>query len=484
MTVDQNTSKRRPAAATLGAPAAPRTEPKPALESPVLQSAVRPLREDAARFVAVAPTSLDVMGGLSDYTGALSLSFPTDDHVCAAVQRRQDGKLEILLADGSSSFAAPIDGLVTGDPETQSFNGNGRAHAEPPVAIRAVTAILSEAARAGVLPPFNKGLSVSIAMEPGFRNDVGTLHALFAAVLTAAGGALDCTVNVLDALTPCNRAAANWLGLPPASADALLSFSGGAGALNQLRMDTGENTGVAPLPSGLCWVGVDCGFTRDDLAERNADVRVTTFMGRHLIDRIIRHSGCPHISWDGLLSRLSISEFTTRFRERLPTTLCGQEYLDRFGETDDPFTQIDPTLMYKIRSRTEHHVYEHDRSRQLVECLARASRVADGASLQSEAFKILKASHWSYGQRCGLGSFESDALVALIRGHGTDAGVYGAKVSGRGCGGVVVVLMESSDTAEAALERALHEYAAQTGRTPRILRGSRPGAQISGPRAM
>jgi L-arabinokinase len=92
----------------------------------------------------------------------------------------------------------------------------------------------------------------------------------------------------------------------------------------------------------------------------------------------------------------------------------------------------------------------------------------------------MNASHWSYGQRCGLGSIETDLLVNLIRRHGAEADVFGAKTSGRGCGGVVAVLLKSTEQALSAIDAAMTEYTSRTGHTPKLLRGSTPGALVSG----
>ncbi|MCH7883794.1 MAG: GHMP kinase, partial [Planctomycetes bacterium] len=80
---------------------------------------------------------------------------------------------------------------------------------------------------------------------------------------------------------------------------------------------------------------------------------------------------------------------------------------------------------------------------------------------------------------CGLGSIETDLLVNLIRRQG-EADVFGAKVTGRGCGGVVAVLTRGTDRADAALKAAAEKYSEQTGHTVRFDRGSTPGALIAG----
>jgi L-arabinokinase len=86
-------------------------------------------------------------------------------------------------------------------------------------------------------------------------------------------------------------------------------------------------------------------------------------------------------------------------------------------------------------------------------------------------------SHASY-TACGLGSAGTDRLVALARAAGPAAGLYGAKITGGGSGGVVAVLARRAAAgAVAAVARA---YAREAGRGGAVLGGSSPGAAAFG----
>jgi L-arabinokinase len=78
------------------------------------------------------------------------------------------------------------------------------------------------------------------------------------------------------------------------------------------------------------------------------------------------------------------------------------------------------------------------------------------------------SSHWSYGQRCGLGSVETDLLVNRLRQQGVARGIYGARVSGGGAGGMVTVFCADSAAAREAMDRVLDDYRARTGLDPVI----------------
>ena len=485
MTVDPNVNIRRSAGAVAEAPSALPAGNRPALESPVLGGVLRGTGREDARFAAIAPLGLDVMGGLAEYAGALLLSAPLGDHVCAAASRREDGLLSVAAPSRVSlrPFEAAMTDIVRDGTAVHAAQAAHFFRDERCIVARCVVGALVEGVRAGLLPGFPGGLAVSVATAPREQVEQCIAHALCAATLTAAGGALECAIDPVEAAAVAQRVANDWLGLAPGMADAMFSLVSEPGVINQLQTDGYRPGGSVPIPSGVELVGIHSGVDRPDGKAKYDYVRTAAFMGRALIERIIQHEAHPHDPWDGFLSRVSVNDYVEKFRDRLPTKLTGAEFLERFGETGDELTRIDPAVVYKIRSRTEHHIYEHARARDFVECMWRAGRSRDEKALR-DAGELMCASHWSYGQRCGLASVETDLLVNLIRQHGEPLGVYGARTTGRGCGGIVAVLMKTGDRTFAALNAALDEYARQTGRIPRILRGSLPGSLLTGPQPL
>ena len=110
-----------------------------------------------------------------------------------------------------------------------------------------------------------------------------------------------------------------------------------------------------------------------------------------------------------------------------------------------------------------------------METLARARRTGDPSKL-IQIGELMTASHWSYGQRCGLGSPSADLLVSLIKEHGQRNGIHGAKITGRGGGGTICVAMEPGEAAQSSLRTAFDVFAAATGQFPTVTEGgSTPG---------
>jgi len=438
------------------------------------------------RSVARAPLPLDVLGGLADYSGALALHYPLGDFVCAAVQRRDDDQLVIerchqASSNGRPSSALPLAEITAATKEADIAALSEKLSVSGSSVDRVVAGVVHEVLR--IDSKASGQLGVTVAVGSTRDVDAGACGPMAAAVLEALGAAIGVELDAPTAAMICQRVENLWLGVPVGVSIGAGAVMGEAGCVNGHQCDSNKPAGQIPVPEGVALIGLCSGVIHEKCVEKYKRARTATFMGRLLIDRIVQHDGAGQLRWDGFLSRISVSDYVGRFRDRIPTKLKGQEFLDRFGETGDPLTQIEPSFAYKIRSRTEHHVYEHSRSRQFVEGLSRFARSRDRAVL-GEIGELMYASHWSYGQRCGLGSIQTDSLVTLIRQFGEPAGVHGARISGRGCGGVVAVLLDDSEGAMQAVRQACDAYHEKTGHIARVLYGSTSGSKVAGVRTL
>ena len=455
--------------------------------SELVSEVIERLPGSSPRFVACAPGRLDVMGGIAEYSGALVLSTTLADHVCVAAQRRDDGKLMIT----TPSSAGPENGgptiiavnrLVSSGAEVVSADsGREFVAGDSRRTELCVLGTVVEMVRANLLPGLGGGLSISVGSTMDGLTDVGHSAAVGAAVLAVVAASAGAHVEPMQGAVVCQRMENDWLAMPVGIADAVCCLLGEPNALLQLQCEIPSIASPTKLPDELVLSGVDCGVVLPNAPDKYKQVRTATFMGCALVELIMRHDGRNPGRRGSHLSRVSITDYVEHVRDRIPTKMKGSEFLSRFGETGDPLTRIDPDVVYKIRSRTEHHIYEHSRTCQFAQFLSRAIRNGDSRPLK-EAGGLMYASHWSYGQRCGLGSVETDRLITLIRAQRSEAGIYGAKISGRGCGGVVVVLMQSTSRAHEALATVMQAYQEETGHRPQGLRGSRPGVLVSGVR--
>jgi galactokinase len=184
-------------------------------------------------------------------------------------------------------------------------------------------------------------------------------------------------------------------------------------------------------------------------------------------------------TWDGQLCNISVPEYVAKLRDRLPTRIKGRAFVEKLGHLPECATPIVGEAVYKVRSRTEHHIYENARAHQFVERLSRWSRTGERDALLG-AGELMYASHWSCGQRCGLGDIATDRLVNALRHRGAGEGIFGARISGCGAGGTVAVLMADAPAARRTVAEVLAEYEAGTGLRTRLLAGSSDGALTYG----
>ncbi|MEK6674405.1 MAG: galactokinase family protein [Planctomycetota bacterium] len=455
-----------------------------ATDSETIQELTRQLVKGVATFVAWAPGRLDVMGGITEYSGGCVLSFPLAHRVCAAVQLRNDRRLSIFVSGGSNGTAnAPV--VIPWDQlsadRTTVLSGLNSSHSNKcGVEMTLCTfGVLAEMLASKMIPAACDGLSIAISSPLGDFTDVGCAAAIAASVVAAVSAALGVDVDVTAAASACQRMENLWLFRPVGCTDATCSLIGQTDSFVVTECPGEIETRSLRLQDGLEVVGVDCGAWSPDSWKDYTKARTTAFMGRLLVDRIVKHERLSDRRWAGHLAQLSVANYVEHVRDRIPTKMKGKEFLDRFGETGDPLTKIDPAEIYKVRSRTEHHIYEELRTRRFLECLTQWIEKPNPHHLV-EAGELMMASHWSYGQRCGLGSVEADRVVNLVKDRGQDADLYGARVSGRGGGGVVCILMRSTDRATLAMKNVLAEYHQKTGRIARLIRGSAPGALTTG----
>jgi L-arabinokinase len=113
---------------------------------------------------------------------------------------------------------------------------------------------------------------------------------------------------------------------------------------------------------------------------------------------------------------------------------------------------------------------------EFVSALVRARRTMSIDTLR-DAGELMYASHWSHSQRCGIGGVETDRIVTAIRKQGIPMGLFGAKVTGGGAGGELVVLMRDDEVARNALSAAIREAQNLSNKAIHTFRGALPGAE-------
>ncbi|NOT02213.1 MAG: hypothetical protein HOP29_16515 [Phycisphaerales bacterium] len=417
---------------------------------------------EGSRRTATAPGRLDVMGGIAEYTGAVVVGCTIDRHASATVQTRDDGKFVVCgFPFGSTSPAEPMEFAadefnITETPVAARRPEQPSAGDDSPW-LRPVVAVLHELSRSRKRNDTCPGASILVDGDLPPHRDLAYSAAVAVATLSALCAAWGLRLDADECAALATRAENDRGGMPCGASAAMCVREGRPGALLPIDCQSARPLAAQSMPGGYAFVGIDSGAKHADADVKYRRARAAASMGARVIQAARADRNGHPGGWSGPLAQLTVDDYVNHLRDRIPTKIRGVDFCTRFNGTSDPLAEIEPDFVYKIRSRTEHHIYEAVRARQFVERIGFAERTGDGQAMK-DAGELMYASHWSYGQRCGLGSVETDRLVTLLRQTGPDEGVLGARVSAYGAGGVVVALIESSDRGRAALTDVIHRY--------------------------
>lgn len=434
-----------------------------------------------------APGRLDCMGGMADYSGALALQLPIERAAYVAAGRREDQRVHVEIAgDGPEGeptrYTWPISLFYQSDGQFV-LASELRDKFEDCSWVRHVAGVTLALLESGDVPHLAGGVTLLIQSDIPMKSGLASSAALQVATAKAVAAVLGVELDVRRLCHACRTANLETVGAEPGLVDHLTCLLGEPDRLLQIRCQPDEVLGQLSLPGEVVFAGVDIGTRLPIYEQRSKDNRLASLLGKYLIDVLLKQSGSMADPTGGYLANIAPSEYVRRFRNELPVKIKGKDFVSRFGQPEDLDGTLEPDRIYKIRSRTEHHIYENDRTHRLMERLSRAKRTGERDALV-EAGELMYASHWSYGQRCGMASIESDVLVNCIRERGAARGLYGAKVTGGGCGGTIGVLMADTPQAHEALAEACNEFAGKSGLNPQVLVGSSPGAMSFGQREL
>ncbi len=387
-------------------------------------------------IVSRAPGRLDVMGGIADYSGSHVLEFPIAEATFAAVQLNPERQLNIvtLLDDEPrhSSFTmslSALDGPVEYQTAREFFERDRWA-----AYVAGVFLVLMRERRVS----FASGANILISSRVPPGKGVSSSAALEVAAMQAVAEAFNISINGRDKALLCQKVENLVVGAPCGVMDQMTAVFGERDRLLLLLCQPAELKRMVTLPPQLTLWGIDSGIRHSVSGADYGSVRASTFMGARIIADLK-----ADFSENDYLANISPAEFEKKYLAQLPDA---------------------------IRLPTAHPVYENARVQQFVDLL-------DHTKPYDELGKLMYESHRSY-TALGLNSAGTDLLVELVRREGPDAGLFGAKITGGGSGGTVVVLGRKGS--QAAIERVVTSYAKETGHHPYIFNGSSSGSLAFG----
>jgi galactokinase len=437
--------------------------------------------------IARAPGRLDLMGGIADYSGSLTLELPIREATFAAVQQRGDGWVRITSLDLTGRHAARHARFAALElAEQASDYASAHAYFVRPGVERwpAYIAGTLTALQRDFALKLEQGLTIVVASSVPEGMGVSSSAAVEVATLQALAALFQREISAFELALACQRVENQVVGAPCGVMDQMTSSAAQQGHLLELLCQPAIIQGRTRIPEALAVWGIDSGIRHQVSGADYGDVRVAAFMGYRMIAEQlglpVTAGSAGHVTvqdprYRGYLANVPVDEFERDLRQRLPERLGGAEFLARYSGITDPVTRVDPAKTYRVRAATAHPVHEHQRTQEFRDTLPNGAEPA----LARRLGELMYAAHESYSA-CGLGSSGTDLLVELVRQRGPERGFYGAKITGGGSGGTVAVLTRADVRSEVAA--IADDYAARTGHRPHLFWGSSPGAAEFGVR--
>jgi len=425
-------------------------------------------------FTASAPGRLDVMGGIADYSGSLVLQIPVSQQTTAQLILSDSGKILVNSeVDGEiyEPFNQAIELFIQAGKRIDLNTAKQWFQSQPQHkwAAYPVGCLLVFCAEFGVKPT---GIELHIQSTVPLGKGVSSSASLEMAVMKALCQAFD--IKTEGTLIPrLGQQAENLVvGAPCGLMDQLASYFGNPGHLLPIICQPDKLLEPIPLPEDVHFLAIDSGVRHAVTGASYSDVRAAAFMGYSIIARQMgaslsdlqqarKSNYWANLPLQGYLTNMLPVEFNLNHAASLPESMSGQEFLDTFEVSIDTVTTISPQTQYKIKTATQHPIFENHRVQRFKQLMEKFARLPHEILIQDMGNLMLQ-SHQSYSD-CGLGTPQTDRLVQLAIEHKYE-GVFGAKITGGGSGGTVCFLA-IGDPGKQAVKEIHQQYEAEQGRS-------------------
>ena len=416
-------------------------------------------------LTARAPGRMDIMGGISDYSGSLLLQMPVKQTTIVQVQERTDSIIQLrsLIGKSKSQNFSIDSGLLVGKnyAEASAFihSQPGGDWANYILGCMMVLHIEKNLPFTGMnvlivsTVPMGKGVSSSASLE------VATMCALEKLYKIKLG---DTELPLLA-----QKAENLMVGAPCGLMDQLSSYLGHKSKLLPLICQPHKVFPPISIPSGVSFCGIDSGIRHAVSGASYSDVRTAAFMAYTIIAmqegssvhdlQQAKNSGhWESLPYKGFLANVPPSVFDTRFRDKLPEEISGKDFLEKYNISLDTVTQINPDNIYKLRACALHPVQENYRIHLFNNLLKIFSAHKDKKETMQLLGELMFQSHAGY-TAVGLGNKNTDEIVERVLHAGPAKNVYGARVTGGGSGGTVAILCYGKEGKQTA-RKIFEEY--------------------------
>ena len=454
------------------------------------------LQKGGQVIVTCAPARLDIMGGIADYCGANVFEMTLNRIAIAACQAREDRNLcAITLGVGNQlkpNFHLSLDNFYTDGtlktyPQIREFFNKEPTTAWAGYILGAFYVLLKE----GKIDQFPYGATIVINSNIPMGGGMASSAAVEVATLTAINQLYNLELEMIDIARLAQIVENQIVGAPCGIMDQVTSVAGMSTKIVSILCQPDKILEFVSCPSNVSFVGIYTTVRRSTSSTAYIDTRTGTFMGLTILKaaftsdtdttdmpNAVGNDRARKISEalaDNYLCNLSVQEYHEQCEHLLPEQMHGEDFLNRYGETVDTVTQVEPEKLYVVKDRVVHAIYENARVRQFITAIKNADNDPDRTpDYLREAGDLMYESNASYRDLAGLGSPEIDGLVNIARKIGRQGGIYGAKITGGGGGGTVALLCHGN--VESSLTQILAAYKLAWGIDAELIRGNAAGA--------
>lgn len=441
-----------------------------------------PDESNANIVTASAPGRMDVMGGIADYSGSLLLQMPIRERTYVTAQKNKDEWISIRSKRNRGKEVAckiPCSDIAErslkelADMLKQNEQGDWAAYILGSVAVLYAEKLIPVT-----------GLTIDIRSDIPEGKGVSSSAALEVAVLTALLKLFQVKTAPFVIPLLAQKAENTVVGAPCGLMDQLSTCFGEKGKLLPIVCQPCSIEKSIPLPRDLRLCAIDSGVRHAVSGNSYSGVRTAAFMAYTFIAQAegctketllaARHTGdWSALPYGGYLSNIPLSHFQRHYLHQLPEKIRGDAFMEQYGGHTDLVTSISGGQWYALRACALHPVEENNRIRLFRELLQSNQRKGGHDYFQLLG-ELMLQSHAGYGS-VGLGNEKTDLLVDMLMDKGPALGIYGARVSGGGSGGTVVVLCKGAGGVRSAKE-VWKQYAKAEKAKTAFFYGSSKGA--------
>jgi galactokinase len=381
-----------------------------------------------------APGRLDVLGGVADYSGSLVLQMPIRAMTRVTITPLAMPRLELRsIQEGTAEFYLREPQPLIGSADPIKSIGTWLAERTVPQWVRYPLGCFLLFCQAQDWWP-EQGLSLTITSEVPTSMGVSSSAALEVATLRALEAASGRRFQGTELARLAQRAENDIVGAPCGLMDQLAAAHGKPGALLPILCRPDFLDDLTPLPEKVTVVGWPSGVKHAVSASPYATARTAAFMGKKILETVVAGRRLAYVT------ELAPSQVRAMAEELLPAAMSGKAFLAKYSGLDDPLSKVQPDRSYPVRAAVSFPIEEHFRAGLAVQMLRDIVQGNRRARLEAIG-ELMYQSHAGYSSM-GLGCPETDAMVDAVRQVGSEGGFYGARVSGGGSGGTVVVFLE------------------------------------------